>query len=60
MVRTTGYTCCAVAELVLAKQWQRAGVSPTRFERATFGLGNVVIRRHQNVSWRAKRKNCTG
>jgi lysine 6-dehydrogenase len=28
MARTTGYTCCAVAELVLAKKWQRAGVSP--------------------------------
>lgn len=42
MARTTGYTCCAVAELVLAKKWQRAGVSPGEIVGRQEGVFNFV------------------
>jgi saccharopine dehydrogenase-like NADP-dependent oxidoreductase len=50
MARTTGYTCTAVANLVLEKKYTRSGISPPEFLGEHFEEINDYLK-NRNVNY---------
>lgn len=57
MARTTGYTCCAVAELVLSGKFNRTGVSPPEYIGADKDSFDFIIKylRQRNVIYKVEK-----
>ena len=55
MARTTGYTCTAVANLVLNKKYTNAGISPPEFLGDHYSFINKYLK-ERDVIYKSTRK----
>lgn len=56
MARTTGYTCTAVANLVLSGRYKRKGISPPEYVGAEEGNFDFVLKYLKNLGVQYKKK----